>query len=370
MYYRFMLAIMAVWLVACTPTEVRNNNIETNNYEANMPLSDGLATALEYVKIESKVLPILREKEQNIVLELTFQVQNTETPLFLRKLIFNLQGTENLADFAQFTLSYKNDTTEVLFGKKQTQFNDNLLTFTDKIKLKKGKNAFRLFCQLAPNANIHNHLVIKPLEMTIGGKNYKFNVGAFQRKLGIALLKHGQNAVNTYRIPGLTTTKNGTLVGVYDMRYDSSKDLQGNIDVGMSRSTDGGQTWEKAKAIIDMGKFGNKPEKLNGVGDPSILYDAKNNTLWVAALWLHGFSEKDASWFISKEGMTPKETGQLVLAKSTDDGKTWSKARNITSQIKNPEWQLLLQGPGKGILNHYVQQRCGRNVANWYGSKK
>ncbi|MFZ2792156.1 MAG: sialidase family protein, partial [Bacteroidales bacterium] len=48
-------------------------------------------------------------------------------------------------------------------------------------------------------------------------------------------------------------------------------------------------------------------------------------------------------------GMTPQETGQFILVKSTDDGLTWSEPVNITSQIKNPAWQLLLQGPGRGI---------------------
>lgn len=42
-------------------------------------------------------------------------------------------------------------------------------------------------------------------------------------------------------------------------------------------------------------------------------------------------------------------TAQLVMAKSTDDGKTWSAPINITDQVKNPEWHFLLQGPGRGI---------------------
>ncbi|MGB4093065.1 MAG: sialidase family protein, partial [Ruminococcus flavefaciens] len=128
-----------------------------------------------------------------------------------------------------------------------------------------------------------------------------------------------------------------------------SKDLQENIDVGMSRSTDGGQTWEPMKIIIDMGEYGGLPKNMNGVGDPCILYDNKNDVIWVAALWLNGSSPDKMAWWDSKPGMLPGETGQFILVKSTDDGLTWSEPVNITSQIKKPEWQLLLQGPGKGI---------------------
>ena len=47
--------------------------------------------------------------------------------------------------------------------------------------------------------------------------------------------------------------------------------------------------------------------------------------------------------------MKPEETGQFILVKSEDDGQTWSDPINITSQIKQPEWHLLLMGPGNGI---------------------
>ncbi|MGB0775398.1 MAG: sialidase family protein, partial [Akkermansiaceae bacterium] len=42
-------------------------------------------------------------------------------------------------------------------------------------------------------------------------------------------------------------------------------------------------------------------------------------------------------------------TGQVVIVKSEDDGKTWSKPHNLTPDIKDPAWQLMLQGPGAGI---------------------
>jgi sialidase-1 len=117
----------------------------------------------------------------------------------------------------------------------------------------------------------------------------------------------------------------------------------------MSRSSEGGQTWEPMRVIMDMGEWGGRPRRLNGIGDPAVLYDHTTGTIWVAALWISGSSPDKMLWWDSKPGMSPEETGQFVLVKSTDDGLTWSEPINITEQIKEPEWQLLLAGPGMGI---------------------
>jgi len=159
----------------------------------------------------------------------------------------------------------------------------------------------------------------------------------------------GQDQIDTYRIPGIVTTNSGTLIAVYDNRRNNSKDLQEDIDIGMSRSTDGGQTWEAMKVIMDMGEYGGRSNRLNGMGDPCVLYDPKSNTIWVASLWMSGASSDQMLWWASKPGLKPEETGQFMLVKSTDDGLTWSQPINITGQIKDPKWQLLLQGPGRGI---------------------
>ncbi len=171
----------------------------------------------------------------------------------------------------------------------------------------------------------------------------------FRYRPALVLRGAGQDNVHTYRIPGLLTTNAGTLIAIYDIRYHNSKDLQENIDIGMSRSTDGGQTWEPMKVILDMGEWGGRPDRLNGTGDPCILYDHFTGTLWVAALWMSGSHHDRMLWWDSKPGTTPEETGQFILVKSTDDGISWSKPVNITTQIKDPSWQLLLAGPGRGL---------------------
>ncbi len=158
------------------------------------------------------------------------------------------------------------------------------------------------------------------------------------------VVKSGDLGIHTFRIPGIVTDRNGTLHAVYDHRYDSSADLPGNIDVGYSRSEDGGVTWSPSRVILDfdatvVGSSG------NGVGDPSILYDPVTDTLWTAALWSQG----NRAYNGSGPGLTPAETAQYVLTKSSDGGITWSAPINITSQVKDPAWRLLFCAPGHGI---------------------
>ena len=59
-------------------------------------------------------------------------------------------------------------------------------------------------------------------------------------RLAKALRHHGDDGVHSFRIPGLATSREGTLLAVYDIRWERSNDLQGHVDVGLSRSTDGG----------------------------------------------------------------------------------------------------------------------------------
>lgn len=163
----------------------------------------------------------------------------------------------------------------------------------------------------------------------------------YSKRAGVAVRKAGDDGVNTYRIPGIVQTDRGTLIAVYDIRYTGSGDLPGNIDVGMSRSTDSGRTWQPMKIIMDMGA----PHENNGIGDPAVLFDPVTKKLFVAALWSKG----NRSIAGSIGGISPDSTGQFVLVSSTDDGATWTAPYTITPQIKEPAWKIFFNGPGNGI---------------------
>ncbi len=218
-------------------------------------------------------------------------------------------------------------------------------------KLFPGVNYFWVSIQMNPKASIATTLNSTITSVVVDNKTAIMNEESKKgiiRRVGIGVRHAGDDGSAAYRIPGIVTSNEGTLLSVYDVRYNSSIDLQEYVDVGLSRSTDKGQTWEEMILPLAFGETGGLPAAQNGVGDPAILVDNKTNTIWVIAAWTHGMGNKRA-WWSSHPGMDMNQTAQLVLSKSTDDGKTWSEPINITEQVKNPAWYFLLQGPGMGI---------------------
>ncbi len=72
-----IVAIVFSMFLSCKDEKVTHKSkIHTQTYEQKITLTRGLDKVLDAVKIQSKVVPILRGKEDNIVLSWEFQVKN------------------------------------------------------------------------------------------------------------------------------------------------------------------------------------------------------------------------------------------------------------------------------------------------------
>jgi sialidase-1 len=297
--------------------------------------------------------PMLIGQTHNAVLQLTIKVQGTREPLSLQELWVSSEGTTYRGDIQALRVFYTGDSaaffTPYPFDlahqpQRETVFRGNL-------RLQEGDNHFWLSCELKPTAHLDHKIALSFRSFQLSNQQTYTPIPQIPYSplpLAHALRQPGQDGVHTHRIPGLATTNDGTLIAVYDLRRNGSVDLQEDIDVGMSRSTDGGLTWEPMRVIMDMGEWGGRPQTENGIGDPSVLVDRTTNAIWVAGVWAHGHPGK-RNWHASRPGLQAATTSQFVLVKSEDNGLNWSEPINITAQIKHPDWHLLLQGPGKGI---------------------
>ncbi len=330
----------------------------------------------DILQVKQPQIPILTDRQDNVLFYIRLDAKESQR---LDEITINLDGDIPLSDIKGLKLYYGG--TENVQRKGKTYYapvqyisRDNPLytrsanksysikkseinNVTKKVTLKadqklfSGINYFWISIELKPNTPILSTLTAKVAEAKADGKAIEIEnneANTITRRLGVGVRYAGDDGVAAYRIPGLATSNKGTLLAVYDVRYNNSVDLQEYVDVGINRSTDGGQTWEAMRIVMQFDEFEGLPKAQNGVGDPAILVDKNTGTIWVVAAWTHGMGNGRA-WFNSQQGMDVEHTAQLVLAKSDDDGKTWSKPINITSQVKDPSWYFLLQGPGNGI---------------------
>lgn len=145
----------------------------------------------------------------------------------------------------------------------------------------------------------------------------------------------GRDGYHTYRIPALLVAPDGALLAFCEGRKGGRSDA-GNIDLLLKRSLDGGRTWTPQQTVWDDGE--------NTCGNPCPVLDRTTGTIWLPLTWNHG---QDTETQIMQN--TSRDTRRVFITSSADNGLTWTKPREITSQVKRPAWRWYATGPGVGI---------------------
>lgn len=327
------------------------------------------------VEQEQYELPVLVGKDHNPVLRIKVTVPDGERSVRLRSLTLALTGTTNIRDIVGINVFYLGsdsvfsgspNSRAIRFGTtKQIQL---VSTVKGEKELAPGIHFLWISYALKNDANILGRIASTCKSLSFDNSTVSpTRMGRkIAQRIGVALRQHGQDNVHTSRIPGLAVSNKGTLLAIFDARYESSRDLQGHMDIGLHRSADGGQTWEPLQIAMDMGEWGGLPQKFNGVSDACILVDKNSGDIFIAGLWMFGVLDDEGKWVEglsdtsstwnhqwrnkgSQPGFGVKQTSQFLIVKSTDDGKTWGKPVNLTKMCKKEEWWLWAPAPGNGI---------------------
>jgi sialidase-1 len=132
----------------------------------------------------------------------------------------------------------------------------------------------------------------------------------------------GTDGNHTYRIPAVIVTPKGTLLAFCEGRKNNRSD-HGDIDLVLKRSSDGGKTWSDMQIVYEEGGT----DEIT-IGNPCPVVDANTGRIWLPFC---------------------RDNDDVFVTYSEDDGHTWAEPRNITKQVKKPDWQWYATGPGVAI---------------------
>lgn len=171
----------------------------------------------------------------------------------------------------------------------------------------------------------------------------------------VTVFRNGENGYGCYRIPAIVKAPDGALLAFAEGRRNDCGDF-GDVDIVLRISRDNGKTWGAPILVVDFG---------NGqAGNPAPVFDLTDPRY-----------PKGRLFMIYNTGITTEANvrkGEAIrevwYKTSTDGGKSWSAATNITTQVNRPrkpdinpayrfaeDWRSYANTPG-----HALQFQQGR----------
>ena len=150
-----------------------------------------------------------------------------------------------------------------------------------------------------------------------------------------SLFKKGDAGYACFRIPAIVVAKDGSVLAFCEARKNGCSDT-GNIDLVMRKSTDNGHTWGPMQVVWDDGE--------NVCGNPAPVVDRKTGDIHLLLTWNKG--EDHESEIIAQ---TSEDTRRIFHLASSDHGNSWTTPKEITEDVKLPNWTWYATGPVHGI---------------------
>ena len=270
----------------------------------------------------------------------------------LQSMTLNLEGTTDLSDIEEVkvystgsvnSFDERNPQNATLLGSVTPSSGD--LTCNLEGNLVSGTNYLWIVAHVANNATEGNVIDASLKSITTAEETYELTnpspVG--NREILLAhtlLLQPGDYNSANYRIPAVITAKDGSIVAVTDKRKFNEGDLPEDIDIVCNRSIDGGHTWSEPYTIA-LGTGVN-----HGFGDCALAWSNDENGL------IAGFVGGPGLWY-----STPSNPIRTYIAKSYDNGQTWTEPEDITRFIFGDDciyeeqrtWRASFFGSGNGL---------------------
>lgn len=164
----------------------------------------------------------------------------------------------------------------------------------------------------------------------------------------------GLNGYVSFRIPAIITLSNGDILTCAEGRKNSLSD-DGDINIVMRKSSDGGKNWSSPQVVADNG--------THTAGNPVLVEDKMDSNYPQGRVFLfYCISDQTESNITNGIGIR-----QIFYKTSVDHGNTWSAPTEITRFVHKPitmgynksnAWYWFATGPGHAIqMQHQYQGR-------------
>lgn len=167
------------------------------------------------------------------------------------------------------------------------------------------------------------------------------------------VFESGEGGYACFRIPSIIQTNKGTLLAFAEGREGNCRDNY-DVNIVMKKSFDEGETWSDLQLIWE--------DSSNTCSYPVPIVDRETGRISLFSTWSLG--EDHWGDIFKSEG---KDTRRIFLFHSEDDGESWTSAKEITADVKRPNWDYYGIGTGSGLQIKHGKNK-GRMIAAAYHS--